>query len=148
MKWTAVAVLLLVGCTAAPVATPSPAPTSTPTATPAPTLHLIGTLNPAVTQATIRSTICVPHWTDKIRPSLPTRKGYWYDHLMPLELGGAPRDPANLAYIPIARARADDVWETRLNRRVCAGTITLAEAQQWITRIKLEPRDRVRRTGG
>src|SRR5205085_7286867 len=72
-----------------------------------------GAFNAAVRQATIRRTICVRGWTRTVRPpvaytnalklaqmrvygetGLPS--GYEEDHLIPLELGGAPRKSLNL----------------------------------------------------
>src|SRR5215471_19094461 len=73
-----------------------------------------GSYNPNVTQSTIGSTICMSGWTATVRP--PTSytnalkvqgiadygysdtnvSDYEEDHLVPLELGGAPRDPRNL----------------------------------------------------
>jgi hypothetical protein len=82
-----------------------------------------GALNPAVTQATIGSTICVRGWTRTIRPSqqytsalkrqqlrefgyMDRRMGeYEEDHLVPPGLGKAPYDPRNLW--PEPRATAD-----------------------------------------
>jgi hypothetical protein len=61
---------------------------------------------------------------------------YEEDHLISLELGGAPRDPRNLWPEPITRARAVDVIESRLRRQICAGTLTLAQGQAEISRIK------------
>lgn len=60
---------------------------------------------------------------------------------MPLELGGAPRDPKNLWPVLWDRARADDYWETRLHTELCAGEITLAQARAKITVVKrsIEP---------
>ena len=55
---------------------------------------------------------------------------------MPLALGGAPRDPANLRPVPLKRAHEDDVLETRLHRLVCAGTLTLVAAQQRMSQVK------------
>lgn len=110
----------------------------------------VGTLNPAVTQQAIATTVCRTGWTATIRPSVAwtnalKRKqlpaganpsAYEEDHRMPLELGGAPKDPANLTPILWKRARADDVWETRLHREVCSGTITLAQARAKISDVK------------
>src|SRR5437868_2732039 len=103
-------------------------------------------LNPDVTQATIGSTICVQGWTRTVRP--PTdytnalklrqmrayaetgpRSGYQEDHLISLELGGHPTDPRNLWPEPYPRAAQVDVIENDLNRQVCDGSLTLAEAQ-------------------
>jgi hypothetical protein len=72
-------------------------------------------LNPDVTPATIRQTICVVGWTASIRPPSSYTSAlkveqlqqigfadqnpadYEEDHRMPLELGGAPSDPRNLS---------------------------------------------------
>jgi len=106
-----------------------------------------GVLNPDVTQANIRSTICRSGWTATIRP--PTdytndlkRKqmrqygeagslsDYQEDHLISLELGGNPTDPRNLWPEPYPRAADVDKIENELNSEVCSGQLTLAEAQQ------------------
>lgn len=80
-----------------------------------------GALNPAVRQATIDSTICVRGWTREVRPpesyteALKFRQmrqygesdppsAYEEDHFIPLELGGAPRNPHNLWPEPRAQA--------------------------------------------
>lgn len=72
-----------------------------------------GALNPAVTQATIRQTICRSGWTASVRPpesiTEPEKyaslaaygdagsvSAYEYDHFVPLELCGATNDPGNL----------------------------------------------------
>jgi hypothetical protein len=109
-----------------------------------------GAINEMVTQANIRATICRKGWTRTIRPpvsytnrlkhQLMRRYGvaganmhdYELDHLVPLELAGAPDDPANLWPQPRTGAwNADlkDDLERTLNRRVCRGRMTLAEAQ-------------------
>ena len=115
-----------------------------------------GALNPAVTQATIGSTICRSGWTDTIRPPVSYTNGlkqrqigeygysdtsmaaYEEDHLVSLELGGDPTDPRNLWPEPYEARLADgrevgahvkDAFETRLKHEVCAGTLTLAQAQ-------------------
>jgi len=106
-----------------------------------------GVLNPGVTQANIRSTICRHGWTATIRP--PTdytndlkRKqmrlygetgslsDYQEDHLISLELGGNPTDPRNLWPEPYPRAADVDKIENELNAEVCSGQLTLAQAQQ------------------
>lgn len=116
-----------------------------------------GATNPAVTPATIKSTICNPHWsTRSIRPpsSYTTRlkrlqlalygyadrnlRDYEEDHEISLELGGAPRDPRNLwpepykASIPDGGARAKDLVENYLHRQVCDGAMDLRTAQRLI----------------
>lgn len=136
------------------VVTPAPAtPRSRPPTPPEVSPQRIGRVNLLVTQATIRQTICISGWTATVRPAKsytnalkikqlpagadPSR--YEEDHLMPLGLGGAPRDPANLWPILWPRAKMDDVWENKLHRQVCAGEITLSVAQTMISVIKRRP---------
>jgi hypothetical protein len=148
-----------------PLASPSPElPSSALTGTghlpgePDPNLTP-GATNPAVTQDSVGSTICVPGWTATVRPpssyttSLKRQQiaAYGYgdtnladyeeDHLIPLELGGAPADPANLWPEPYAVALADgtpvgarvkDQLENALRSSVCAGRLALATAQHGI----------------
>jgi hypothetical protein len=116
-----------------------------------------GVRNPDVTQSTIGSTICVSGWTATIRPpssyttALKNKQKIDYgeaaipnsaleeDHLLPLELGGAPRDPGNLWPEPRTSAgttpsgqaaEAKDKQENALKARICNGSLTLAQAQQ------------------
>jgi hypothetical protein len=112
-----------------------------------------GVLNPDVTQATINSTVCVRGWTKTIRP--PTsytndlkekqmreyRVGgslsdYQEDHLISLELGGHPTDPRNLWPQPYPRASEVDSIENDINDKVCAGELSLAEAQRKESELK------------
>ena len=105
-----------------------------------------GVLNPAVTQRTIATTICVRGWTRTVRP--PTsytdelkrvqmrayglvgpRASYQEDHLISLELGGHPTDPRNLWPEPYPRAARVDAVENELNAEVCRGAVSLSEAQ-------------------
>jgi hypothetical protein len=112
-----------------------------------------GVLNPTVTSATIASTICHRGWTRTIRPpvdftnALKRRQLRQYgmrgppsafqeDHLISLELGGSPTDPRNLWPEPYPRASAVDQIENDLNHRVCAGSLTLAEAQRRESALK------------
>jgi hypothetical protein len=105
-----------------------------------------GVLNPDVTQATIRTTICVQGWTRTVRPpteytnALKLRQMRAYgetgppsavqeDHLISLELGGHPTDPRNLWPEPYPRAAQVDAIENELNSQVCSGSLTLAQAQ-------------------
>ena len=109
-----------------------------------------GVTNPDVTQATIATTICMHGWTTTIRPNTGYTNGlkrhmlpagadqslYELDHFIPLELGGHPSDPGNLwpqLWTGTCGAHAKDVVENRLHRAVCAGTMTLAEAQREVT---------------
>lgn len=106
-----------------------------------------GILNPDVTQATIRSTVCRHGWTATIRPpvsytnALKLRQmraygetgspsDYQEDHLVSLELGGDPTDPRNLWPEPYPRAAAVDRIENELNADVCSGSLSLAGAQR------------------
>jgi hypothetical protein len=114
-----------------------------------------GATNPGVTQGNIGQTICVTGWTATVRPpsSVTTKlkvaqlaSGYAFngdtatgdyeeDHLISLELGGAPASEANLwpePYNSPEGARVKDVVENKLHDLVCAGTITLEAAQQAI----------------
>ena len=120
-----------------------------------------GSTSSAVTQATIRTTICVSGYTRTVRPpasytnALKVRqiaqygyadtnpRDYEEDHLISLELGGAPRDPANLWPEPWtivasngnpAGARVKDRFENYLHAQVCTGRLTLATAQRQIAR--------------
>ena len=112
-----------------------------------------GVLNPAVTQANIRSTICKRGWTRTVRPpvsytnALKTKglvqyrlrgppSAFQEDHLISLELGGNPTDPRNLWPEPYPRAAAVDQIENELNHRVCTGSLTLAEAQRRESALK------------
>jgi hypothetical protein len=114
-----------------------------------------GAVNPAVTQATLGSTICRSGWTATVRPPVsvtepeklasmaayglhgsPSR--YEYDHDVPLELGGAVNDPRNLWPEPDYASghgfyrNPKDKLENALKRRVCRGDMTLAQAQRAI----------------
>lgn len=112
-----------------------------------------GVLNPDVTQSTINATICVRGWTKTIRPPTSytnelkqkqmreygvggSMSDYQEDHLISLELGGHPTDPRNLWPQSYPRASAVDAIENELNDRVCAGELTLAEAQRKESVIK------------
>ena len=109
-----------------------------------------GALNPAVTQENIGETICVRGWTRSVRPpreftyQLKRRqmRAYGYagsrlsdfEEVVPLSLGGAPDDPRNLwpePFFPANDWGADrkDQLEAVLSRLVCAGRVSLAEAQ-------------------
>ena len=131
----------------------APSPTAQGSAGPAPAdaCHVASVtycvLNPDVTQATIHQTICVSGWTATVRPpesyteSLKRQQiaseglpggmsSYEEDHRMPLELGGAPSDAMNLSPESPASPNPKDRAETQLREQVCAGTLTLAAAQQ------------------
>ena len=121
-----------------------PDPTCTPGAT-----------NPAVTQADISSTICKSGWTATVRPPEPYTEAlkarqmaayaetgpmgnYEEDHLVPLELGGAPSDPRNLWPEYGASPNRKDRVEDAANAAVCSHQMSLASAQvaiatNWVT---------------
>lgn len=105
-----------------------------------------------MTETTIDSTICVSGYTKRVRP--PTRvttpikreqmraydltgqlSAYELDHLIPLELGGAPASVANLWPEPWTgpqNAHDKDRVENELHRRVCAREMALDDAQRRI----------------
>jgi hypothetical protein len=104
-------------------------------------------LYPAVTQATIGTTICVSGWTVTVRPpssyTSPLKveqlaafgytdqnpKDYEEDHRVPLELGGAPRDTSNLSPERGASPNPKDSAENSARADVCAGRVTLQQEQ-------------------
>jgi hypothetical protein len=61
---------------------------------------------------------------------------YQEDHLISLELGGHPTDPRNLWPEPYPRATVVDGIENDLNAQVCAGTLSLADAQRRESTLK------------
>lgn len=109
-----------------------------------------GTIDPSVTQDNIDQTICVSGYTKTVRPSATyTNKlkaqqvaSYGYqdinlhdyeeDHLISLELGGAPSDPNNLWPEPGASPNYKDKIENICHKMVCSRQITLITAQQQI----------------
>jgi hypothetical protein len=112
-----------------------------------------GALNPDVTQVNIHRTICSHGWTKTIRPpvaytnALKVRQmrqygevgelsKYQEDHLISLELGGAPTDPRNLWPEPYPRASTVDTIENDLNAKVCSGELSLAEARRRESELK------------
>jgi hypothetical protein len=106
-------------------------------------------VSPAVTQANIQTTICRSGYTETVRPPESVTEAekkaslaaygdpgplhdYEYDHLVPLELGGADNDPRNLWPEPGASPNPKDALEDRLRSMVCAGELTLAAAREEI----------------
>jgi len=103
-------------------------------------------------QESLQETICVLGWTRSIRPrSADTRRikqellrelelpaenanDYELDHRIPLSLGGAPFERANLEAQPWDEAPEKDRKEACLSRAVCAGRLTLDEARARIWR--------------
>lgn len=107
-----------------------------------------GSIDPAVTQADIYSTICRSGYTRTVRPPEaqtgrfkfrvayiaygdPHSERTELDHLVSLELGGS-NDATNLwpEYPPTPNGK--DKVENTLNRAVCDGQVTLAAAQNAI----------------
>jgi hypothetical protein len=149
----------LVGAMQTPAGTgPAAAATLRPAGLPDPA-RTPGSINPAATQANLADTVCKSGWAATQRPPSAytsaleiaqiieygyadrDRSHYQEDHLVPLELGGAPRDPRNLwpepnaATLPngtlISSGEKDDL-EDVLHREVCAGDMSLADAQRLI----------------
>jgi len=123
-----------------------------------------GALSPTVTQATLATTVCRKGgYTGGVRPpaSITGREkkanaasydytgalgDAEYDHLVSLELGGDPNDPANLWVEPPSPGHKPgsgvnnpkDKVEATLHTAVCSGKVTLAAAQEaiatdWVT---------------
>jgi hypothetical protein len=107
-----------------------------------------GSVDPAVSQKTIKSTICKTGWTATVRPpESQTEHAKFYvaypayhvahsakselDHLVPLELGGS-NDITNLWPEVGKIPNPKDTVENALKRGVCAGKITLTAAQNAI----------------
>lgn len=112
-----------------------------------------GARNPAVTQANIDRTICIPNWSDSVRPPTSytnglkrkemlslnidwdSRKLFEEDHWISIGIGGDPADPHNLvlmSFLGACNAHNKDSLEGTLHRMVCAKPkpkITLAQAQ-------------------
>ena len=144
--------------TTLPTTATEPTITTATTTTSGPTLVLPkvpGALNLRVRQGTIRGTICKAGWTATVRPSsaytsalkrkqMPLYEltgppsAYEEDHLIPLELGGAPRSPKNLWPEPRSQSRTSDPLETKLKRQVCKKQITLARARATIRAFKFK----------
>ena len=121
-----------------------------------------GALNPAVTQENIKQTICKSGYTKTIRPpsSYTTNlkikqmaerglvgkaKDWEEDHRVPLIVGGDPKSPLNVWPEIWPEARLKDRLETYEGKQICAGRITLKEAQViflgdfWIEYDRLAP---------
>jgi hypothetical protein len=115
-----------------------------------------GATNPSVTPTNIHETICARGYsTQSIRPpagytnKLKSKqlKQYGYadqnlrhyeeDHLIPLDIGGAPRDPQNLWPEPrYGEWNADkkDELEKKAKKLVCSGKVPLRQMQQEIAK--------------
>jgi hypothetical protein len=113
-----------------------------------------GAVDPAVTQANLRSTICYPGYTETVRPPASQTERFKFevaypaygdphadrtelDHLVSLELGGA-NDAANLWPETPPTPNPKDKVENALHAAVCDGKVTLEAAQNaiasdWLT---------------
>jgi hypothetical protein len=142
--------------------TTSTSTTTTSPTTPGPGLPSIilpdpkltpGRLNPKVRQSTIKKTICKSGWTKTIRPPVSYTNGlkikqmvlygetgppslYAEDHFIPLELGGAPKNPKNLWPEPHSQSKLSDPLETQLKQKVCRGVMKLKKARAAIRLFK------------
>jgi hypothetical protein len=135
-----------------------PPPTPRPQGLPDPA-RTPGSINPKATQDNLDETVCKPGWAATVRPPSAYTSAlkfaqiieygyadrdpshYQEDHLVPLELGGAPRDPRNLWPEPNVitlsngssiSADAKDNLEDELHDQVCNGSMLLADAQRLI----------------
>jgi len=105
----------------------------------------------AVYQKNINSTICVPGYAASVRPPVSytapikillmhaynvtnqSRGSFELDHLIPLELGGSPKNVKNLWPEPIKSAFVKDrSVEDKLHTAVCNHTVSLFLAQREI----------------
>jgi len=110
-----------------------------------------GAADPRVTPADIHRTICGRGYTRTVRPleaiTEPEKRAslaaygdhgslgrYEYDHLIPLELGGAPNDPRDLWPEPGPSPNPKDRLEDELRLQVCRGSLSLASARRQIAR--------------
>lgn len=121
-----------------------------------------GAVDPNITQHNIQQTVCQKGYTKSVRPprnftdKLKKRqireygyadtdpRHYEEDHLIPLNIGGAPDDPRNLWPQPRSsewNADKKDALEFSLYKQVCNGRVPLDEAQRdmatdWIKAYK------------
>ncbi len=119
-----------------------------------------GVTNPAVTQATIGQTICIPGWSQSVRPPASVTEsqkrvaiasyGYYdghalgpyeFDHLISISLGGALDSPKNLwpepdySGVPTSSfyLNPKDKLEIQLHSLVCEKRMSLASAQKLLS---------------
>ncbi len=107
-------------------------------------------LDERVTQQSVADTICRPGYADTVSPPLDELMehkdrllaahgidsddgaGYALDRRVPIVLGGSPDAPANLGLLPWAGhhgERRKEMLTAKLKRCVCAGKISLSDAQ-------------------
>jgi hypothetical protein len=118
-----------------------------------------GSVDPAVTQDNIQSTVCVRGYTQTVRPDKKYTnrlkreqlrqykyadtdpRNYELDHLIPLSIGGDPKDPDNLWPQPRSgawSAEQKNELEWIVYKMVCRGELSLAEAQQRVAKNWVE----------
>lgn len=107
----------------------------------------VGVTNPDVTQENLKQTVCKPGWSSQVRPPVTwtnnlkrklVPKGhqlseYELDHIVPISIGGAPKDVNNLWIQPWdgrCNARDKDVIEWQVHQDLCSGKVSLKQAQQ------------------
>jgi hypothetical protein len=118
------------------------------------------TLTPGAVATANTATVCRPGYATSVRPTgliwkrlkeqayveYGIRRGhrsyvdnhgvrhpaYEIDHLIPLEIGGAPADIRNLWPEPIESARVKDEVENELHELVCSGRMSITRAQSAI----------------
>lgn len=128
-------------------------------------------IDPDVNQATIQSTICIPNYTKHVlRPEnshqtalkkqLMKEAGLDYksqkshfqlDHILSVSLGGHDSHRDNLQLQPMkgeAGARSKDRIERRLQRMVCDGDISLAQARRELVEAGKPPPRSISSPGG
>jgi hypothetical protein len=106
-----------------------------------------GAIDARVTQSNIAMTICMRSWTRSVRPpwwvTAPIKRrmaaeqgvdarDYELDHVVPLDLGGAPLDLRNLQlqlWRGPCNARQKDAVEVETAKAVCEGDVTLVDAR-------------------
>jgi len=115
-----------------------------------------GMANPSVTPQNMAQNICNPKWSTKsVRPPTgytndlkkkqivqygyadKTLTHYEEDHLIPLTVGGNPRDPKNLWPQPRTgqwTAVQKDALEVRAHKLVCSGKVPLRTMQREIAK--------------
>ncbi|GAC1326983.1 MAG: hypothetical protein NVSMB2_26440 [Chloroflexota bacterium] len=112
-----------------------------------------GAIDPRVTPDTVGATICTRNYAATVRPPNSVTDAikrermkayglegqrladYELDHLISLEIGGAPADVANLWPQPrtgTGSSQQKDAVENFLHREVCRGAMTLRDAQRMI----------------
>jgi hypothetical protein len=108
-----------------------------------------GAADSRVSQSDTAATICRRGYTKSVRPpesvtdaekrasmraygDSGSARNYEYDHLIPLELGGAANDPRNLWPEPGRTPNPKDRLENRLRELVCHRELSLASAQRQI----------------